>query len=197
MSGNKGGVGVRLDYHDTNFCFVTAHLAAGFGNYDERNRDYQTIVSGLRFPRDRKIEDHEVIIWAGDFNYRIGTMPEKARQLIEIYRSAGGHGAKAGPDLEGLGLQGLLAREGQELARQFGCPVDRVGDRVHVAAASLLRLRGSIAFAPRSCFTGIYRSDALVTKYFGRHSCSKRVASRARREQTVISRFSPGLHARR
>ncbi|KAJ9650421.1 Inositol-1,4,5-trisphosphate 5-phosphatase 1 [Neophaeococcomyces mojaviensis] len=95
IAGNKGAVAIRMDVEGTSICFVTAHLAAGFGNYDERNRDYQTIISGLRFQRDRKIEDHEVVIWAGDFNYRIGTLPESARQLIGVYRSAGGKGEKA------------------------------------------------------------------------------------------------------
>jgi synaptojanin len=34
MSGNKGAVGIRLDYHDTSFCFVAAHLAAGHANIE-------------------------------------------------------------------------------------------------------------------------------------------------------------------
>lgn len=95
LAGNKGAVAIRMDIEGSSVCFVTAHLAAGFGNYDERNRDYQTIVSGLHFQRNRKIEDHEVVIWLGDFNYRIGTKPEYARELIDIYRHAGGQGTKA------------------------------------------------------------------------------------------------------
>lgn len=102
IAGNKGAVAIRMDVEGTSISFVTAHLAAGFGNYDERNRDYQTIISGLRFPRDRKIEDHEVVIWAGDFNYRIGTSFEKARQLIDAYRNAGGRGTKAEEALQKL-----------------------------------------------------------------------------------------------
>lgn len=58
MAGNKGAVAIRLDYANTPICFVTAHLAAGFGNYDERNRDYTTIHHGLRFQRNRGIDDH-------------------------------------------------------------------------------------------------------------------------------------------
>lgn len=95
LAGNKGAVAIRMDVEGSSVCFVTAHLAAGFGNYDERNRDYQTIISGLHFQRDRKIEDHEVVIWLGDFNYRIGTKPEYARELIDVYRQAGGRGSKA------------------------------------------------------------------------------------------------------
>ena len=83
IAGNKGAVAIRMEIDSTSVCFVTAHLAAGFGNYDERNRDYNTITSGLRFARDRSIEDHEVVIWAGDFNYRIGLSYEKARLLTQ------------------------------------------------------------------------------------------------------------------
>lgn len=58
MAGNKGAVAIRMDYANTHICFVTAHLAAGFANYEERNRDYNTIDSGLRFQRNRGIHDH-------------------------------------------------------------------------------------------------------------------------------------------
>ena len=58
MAGNKGAVAIRLDYANTPICFVTAHLAAGFTNYDERNKDYATIDHGLRFQRNRGIGDH-------------------------------------------------------------------------------------------------------------------------------------------
>lgn len=58
MAGNKGAVAIRFDYANTHLCFVTAHMAAGFANYDERNRDYATIHHGLRFQRSRAIEDH-------------------------------------------------------------------------------------------------------------------------------------------
>ncbi|RYP53789.1 hypothetical protein DL769_010447 [Monosporascus sp. CRB-8-3] len=58
IAGNKGAVGIRMEYASTQLCFVTAHLAAGFSNYDERNRDYATIHHGLRFQRNRSIDDH-------------------------------------------------------------------------------------------------------------------------------------------
>lgn len=60
MAGNKGAVAIRLDYANTPICFVTAHLAAGFSNYDERNRDFSTIDHGLRFQRNRAIDDHGI-----------------------------------------------------------------------------------------------------------------------------------------
>ena len=84
MAGNKGAVAIRMDYANTSICFVTAHLAAGFANYEERNRDYKTISEGLHFQRDRSIHDHDTVIWFGDFNYRIGLNDEQARKLIEI-----------------------------------------------------------------------------------------------------------------
>lgn len=84
MAGNKGAVAIRMDYANTRLCFVTAHLAAGFANYEERNRDYRTISHGLRFQRNRSIEDHDTTIWLGDFNYRIGLSDEKVRHLINV-----------------------------------------------------------------------------------------------------------------
>ena len=83
MAGNKGAVAIRMDYANTRICFVTAHFAAGFANYDERNRDYHTISHGLRFQRNRSIDDHDAIIWLGDFNYRIGLSNDKVRRLIK------------------------------------------------------------------------------------------------------------------
>ncbi|KAM0495347.1 hypothetical protein D7B24_000184 [Verticillium nonalfalfae] len=83
MAGNKGAVAIRFDYASTPICFVTAHLAAGFSNYDERNRDYATIHDGLRFQRNRGIDDHDTVIWLGDFNYRIGLGPDAARSLVK------------------------------------------------------------------------------------------------------------------
>ena len=59
MSGNKGAVGIRLDYYDTSFCFLTAHLAAGHANIEERNDDYHTIVQGLHFQKGKTIQSHE------------------------------------------------------------------------------------------------------------------------------------------
>ncbi|KAL8694146.1 MAG: hypothetical protein Q9218_001143 [Villophora microphyllina] len=83
IAGNKGAVAIRMDYANTRICLVTAHLAAGFANYEERNRDYRTISHGLRFQRNRSIDDHDTIIWLGDFNYRIGLSDDKVRRLIK------------------------------------------------------------------------------------------------------------------
>ncbi|KAL8760237.1 MAG: hypothetical protein Q9184_003394 [Pyrenodesmia sp. 2 TL-2023] len=84
MAGNKGAVAIRMDYANSRICLVTAHLAAGFANYEERNRDYRTISRGLRFQRNRTIDDHDAIIWLGDMNYRIGLSDDKVRRLIRM-----------------------------------------------------------------------------------------------------------------
>jgi hypothetical protein len=71
LAGNKGGVAIRMDFFDTSLCFVCAHLAAGHSNVDDRNENYRTISQGLTFNKGRAIGDHEVVVWLGDFNYRV------------------------------------------------------------------------------------------------------------------------------
>ncbi|ODO04590.1 hypothetical protein I350_05196 [Cryptococcus amylolentus CBS 6273] len=83
LSGNKGGVSVRFELFDTSICLVTCHLAAGFGNVQDRNADWRTVVKGLRFQRGRGIEDHEIAIWGADFNYRISMANQEVRDLVE------------------------------------------------------------------------------------------------------------------
>ncbi|KAI0750962.1 inositol polyphosphate phosphatase [Daedaleopsis nitida] len=79
MSGNKGAVGIRLEYYDTTFCFITAHLAAGHSNIVERNADYRTIVNGLHFLKGKTIDIHQNIVWLADTNYRIDLDNERVR----------------------------------------------------------------------------------------------------------------------
>ena len=83
IAGNKGAVAIRMDYASTGICFVTAHMAAGFANEDERDRDFQTIDHGLRFQRGRAISNHQSIIWLGDFNYRINLSDDKVRKYMQ------------------------------------------------------------------------------------------------------------------
>ncbi|EKM59266.1 uncharacterized protein PHACADRAFT_157566 [Phanerochaete carnosa HHB-10118-sp] len=83
MSGNKGAVAIRLDYYDTDFCFITAHLAAGHSNVEERNADYHTIANGLHFLKGKTIDTHQNVIWLADTNYRIDLENERVRQLAQ------------------------------------------------------------------------------------------------------------------
>ncbi|MCO5613559.1 hypothetical protein L7F22_067836 [Adiantum nelumboides] len=83
MSGNKGGVAIRLNIYDTSFCFVTAHFAAGKSNVDERNADFHTINRELGFNMGRTIDNSHHSIWFGDFNYRIEGTNEEIRPLCD------------------------------------------------------------------------------------------------------------------
>ena len=82
LAGNKGGIAVRMDYNDTAICFVCAHLAAGHSNVKDRNTDYRTINGGLTFEKGLKIDQHDIVVWLGDFNYRINLENEQCRTLI-------------------------------------------------------------------------------------------------------------------
>lgn len=83
MSGNKGGVAIRMNIYDTSFCFVTAHFAAGKANVEERNADFATISRGLSFFSGRNISSCSHIFWFGDFNYRIDGTNEVVRPLCD------------------------------------------------------------------------------------------------------------------
>lgn len=70
MAGNKGGIALRFLVHSTRLCFVTAHLAAGQFAVD-RNNDYNTIESTMRFKMGQGLLDCDHCIWLGDLNYRL------------------------------------------------------------------------------------------------------------------------------
>ncbi|KAJ3346573.1 inositol polyphosphate 5-phosphatase [Entophlyctis luteolus] len=82
IAANKGGIGLSLQYQDSTMVFVTAHLAAGESNVEDRNRDYQTISEGLNFKR-RVLKDHDFIFWFGDFNYRVSLPNTEARAFLD------------------------------------------------------------------------------------------------------------------
>ncbi|KAG0346078.1 inositol polyphosphate 5-phosphatase [Podila humilis] len=92
MAGNKGAVTVRMDYFDTSLCLITSHLASGQENLAERNNDYHTIDGGISFARGRSISSHDIVLWCGDFNYRVDMENDQIRALVsqgnyfEIYR---------------------------------------------------------------------------------------------------------------
>ncbi|KAI9485851.1 MAG: SacI homology domain-containing protein [Benjaminiella poitrasii] len=83
IAGNKGAVAIRMDYGDTSFCFVAAHLASGHSNVDDRNSDFHIINEGLRFLRGKTIDSHDNIIWVSDLNYRISLPNEEVRMYAE------------------------------------------------------------------------------------------------------------------
>lgn len=83
VSANKGGIAVSFSFSNTEICFVVSHLAAGFGNVDERHQDYKSIAKGIKFSKNRRIRDHDAVIWLGDFNYRISLANSQVKPLIE------------------------------------------------------------------------------------------------------------------
>ena len=82
VAANKGGVAVSFKYSDTSMCFVSSHFAAGLSNDEERHHNYKTLVKGMKFTKNRRIPDHDVVLWVGDFNYRINLPNDQVKSLI-------------------------------------------------------------------------------------------------------------------
>ncbi|KAL6609583.1 hypothetical protein ACP70R_039552 [Stipagrostis hirtigluma subsp. patula] len=89
-TGNKGSISVSMCIHQTHFCFVCCHLAAGekVGDELKRNAHVEEIHRRTVFNPvpivgvPQRIHDHERIIWLGDLNYRINLSYERAHELI-------------------------------------------------------------------------------------------------------------------
>ena len=82
MAGNKGSVSIRFDFFDAALCFVSSHFTAGQGAAADRDRDAQSVLSELAFPYGRSILSHDVVVWAGDMNYRLDLDREAAHARI-------------------------------------------------------------------------------------------------------------------
>ncbi|KJE94431.1 synaptojanin-PB [Capsaspora owczarzaki ATCC 30864] len=82
-AGNKGAVAIRFRMYSTSICFVCAHLAAGQSNVTERNSDYADIMSRMSFGKGRVINNHDIVFWIGDFNYRIDLPKEEVEGCVK------------------------------------------------------------------------------------------------------------------
>jgi phosphatidylinositol-bisphosphatase len=96
LMGNKGGALIRMSLYDSAICFVCSHLAAHRENVVGRNADFKNIyergifstneqhydceTDGIVVPsqgasrylgKDICVDEHDIIIWLGDLNYRI------------------------------------------------------------------------------------------------------------------------------
>ncbi|CCD20005.1 Endonuclease Exonuclease phosphatase family RhoGAP domain [Trypanosoma vivax] len=104
--GNKGAVGLSLMIYNTSICLINAHLAAGQNNLAKRNGDAYKILTTMDFSAQKRQAqagyesgknsasspvpaypellpyNHDLIIVAGDFNYRIDLSYNEALNLV-------------------------------------------------------------------------------------------------------------------
>ncbi|KAM8903969.1 inositol polyphosphate 5-phosphatase K-like isoform 2-T2 [Spinachia spinachia] len=71
--GNKGGVSARLSFYGHMLCFLNCHLAAHMDFASQRVDELEYIVGAQTFHCQKapKIEDHRLMFWFGDLNFRI------------------------------------------------------------------------------------------------------------------------------
>eukprot|EP00002_Diphylleia_rotans_P032520 TRINITY_DN6840_c0_g1_i1.p1 TRINITY_DN6840_c0_g1~~TRINITY_DN6840_c0_g1_i1.p1 ORF type:complete len:787 (-),score=125.19 TRINITY_DN6840_c0_g1_i1:63-2423(-) len=86
LMGNKGGIGIRLQFHDSTICFINSHLAAHQENFQRRNEDFREIYRQMRFEGGNEAyeaQDHDILFWFGDLNYRINLPYDVVRQKCD------------------------------------------------------------------------------------------------------------------
>lgn len=61
IAGNKGAVVIRFNYHQSSFCFICAHLAAGQKYVEDRNRNFHDIMNTTKFRGYQTIDQNEYL----------------------------------------------------------------------------------------------------------------------------------------
>jgi hypothetical protein len=69
--------------HSTSICFICAHFTAGQNEYNERNKDYKTIMEKLSFQPPSRALWHDHIFFLGDFNYRLTIPRNQVEQFVK------------------------------------------------------------------------------------------------------------------
>ncbi|KAI5966927.1 INP51 [Candida pseudojiufengensis] len=87
VAANKGGVAVSFTFSDTSMCFVSSHFAAGLTNNEERHHNYKTLIKGIQFSKNRRIPNHDCVIWLGDLNYRLSPIQNDQVQSLIAQKS--------------------------------------------------------------------------------------------------------------
>lgn len=81
-----GAVAVRLEFHGSHLCFICAHFAAHTEEVERRNEDYRNICERMVFTHleyPKRIKEHDMIFWVGDFNYRIAISRHEAHKILQ------------------------------------------------------------------------------------------------------------------
>jgi phosphatidylinositol-bisphosphatase len=77
--GNKGGIGIGFKMYNISFMFINCHLSYGFSNVLLRNYDFDYIKKTIHPHLDK----FDIIIWMGDFNYRVNKRKEEVENIIK------------------------------------------------------------------------------------------------------------------
>ena len=78
LLGNKGAVGIGFSLYNISFFIISCHLCSGFNNNLYRNYDFDHIKKNIH----PYLYRYDVIIWMGDFNYRINKTKEEIDDIL-------------------------------------------------------------------------------------------------------------------
>ena len=79
LLGNKGAVGIGFQLYNISFFIISCHLCSGFDNTLYRNDDFDYIKKNIH----PNLYKYDVVIWMGDFNYRVNKTMEEVEKIIK------------------------------------------------------------------------------------------------------------------